>query len=476
MKPNYLYKIFAIGCLLVFAESAVSAQMPINAGRNASMSIYIHDLKGDSVLYEYDSERALIPASITKCVTTATALSLLGMDQRFTTDVYLTGKAGRNGVWNGNLVIRPHGDPTLESKRFTDYNGLCDSVAVHLRRLGITEITGHVAVADTVPAQGQAPEWLNEDTVHPYGAGWYNLNWRDNVFTVWPSSGRTEPFIPDLEIVNVRRRAAGMDRGAGSERLYVYGNSRTNKGRRIVTTMPAPRKAFVHELIGVLDSSGIRVNDRGTGYVDDLEDNTHKRTQVYTHYSVPLGDIMRDLMYRSDNMFAEGVLRALAPDASRGRAAEVEAEFWKERGLDMTGVHLYDGCGLARHNGFPSRFLGELLTQMARGPHAAEYVSLYPAAGVSGTVRSMLRGTPLEGRLLLKSGTMQGVRCYAGYALDDEGRPSHAIVVMANRFSCPSLTLRAGIEELLLDKLGKVAGEEPSDEDDRSDEDVTDGQ
>lgn len=476
MKFNSLHKIFAWGCFLACGVSAVTAQVPFNIGRNASVSIYIRDLKGDSVLYEYDSERALIPASVTKSVTTATALSLLGMDYRFATDVYLMGKPDRNGVWKGDLVIRPHGDPTLESKRFADFNGLCDSVALHLQRLGVREISGHVAVADTVEAQGQSPEWMNEDTVHPYGAGWYNLNWRDNVFTLWPASGRTEPFIPDLEIKNVRRRSPGIERGAGSERLYVYGNPRRNKGRRVVTTMPAPRKAFVHELIGVLDSAGIKVRNRGTGFVDDLDNADQKRTQVYTHYSAPLGDIMRDLMYRSDNMFAEGVLRSLVPDGSLNQAAEFESDFWKEQGVDMTGVKLVDGCGLSRINGFPARFLGDVLTQMARGPHAAEYVSLYPVAGVSGTVRSMMRDTPLEGRLVLKSGTMQGVRCYAGYALDDEGRPSHAIAVMANRFACSAATVRANIEKLLLYRLGKVAGEEPSDEDGESDEDITDGQ
>ena len=113
----------------------------------------------------------------------------------------LTGTRAGKGVWNGDLVIIPGGDPTLESDEPSGTKGLCGEIAQALKDLGVSKINGSIIVADTVPDQGQAPDWENEDTVYPYGAGWFNLNWNDNTFTIWPTSGRTKPHVPDLEIV-----------------------------------------------------------------------------------------------------------------------------------------------------------------------------------------------------------------------------------------------------------------------------------
>lgn len=94
--------------------------------------------------------------------------------------------------------------------------------------------------------------------------------------------------------------------------------------------------------------------------------------------------------------------------------------------------------------------MADLLETMATGPMSDTYVSLFPKAGVEGTVKKLLRETPLEGSLALKSGSMKGVQCFAGYKLDPDGTPTHAVVIMVNDFKCKRATVIKAISDFLL--------------------------
>jgi D-alanyl-D-alanine carboxypeptidase/D-alanyl-D-alanine-endopeptidase (penicillin-binding protein 4) len=158
-------------------------------------------------------------------------------------------------------------------------------------------------------------------------------------------------------------------------------------------------------------------------------------------------------MERSDNMFAEGVLRALAPRKSRSAAINAELTLWRNRGLETDYVTVKDGSGLARVNRVSPQFLGDVLAWMAKSKMSKDYVSLFPIAGKTGTVKSFLLNTRLSGKMVLKTGSMNGVQCYAGYKIDDLGRPTHVVVIMVNSFYGTRADLRTAITNLLLKKL-----------------------
>lgn len=458
MKLGHL---FATAFLLFSTISY--GKIDLGAGRQATIGAYVYDLHTGEVVVADDADVAMTPASVVKSFTTASALQTLGPEWRFETRAALTGKGDSHGVWSGDLVIIPSGDPTLESDEPSGTKGFCDEIAQALKTKGILKIDGNIIVVDTVPDQGQAPDWEVEDTAYPYGAGWFNLNWSDNTFTIWPATGRTKPFVPDLEIVRKTRRYRGIDRGVGSERLYVYSpRSKGGKGRRgkkaatrnwsVKTTMPFPYKVFVHALREQLKAVDIEVTGRKWPNSADIETlPTANMMPVVTHYSLPLADIMRDLMYRSDNTFAEGVLRAQAPGASRDSAISLEMKLWQANGLDVEGQLFKDGSGLSRMTGVTPRFIGNVLQFMAQSDYCDDYVGLFARAGENGTLKNFLKDTPLTGRLALKSGSMSAVRCYAGYALDEEAHPTHVVVLFVNRFSCSGTALRQSIENFMLE-------------------------
>ena len=63
-------------------------------------------------LFAEDPNDVLIPASNNKVFSSIWALSVLGPDYRFPTDLFVTGPI-ENGVLRGDVVIRGSGDPAF---------------------------------------------------------------------------------------------------------------------------------------------------------------------------------------------------------------------------------------------------------------------------------------------------------------------------------------------------------------------------
>lgn len=156
-------------------------------------------------------------------------------------------------------------------------------------------------------------------------------------------------------------------------------------------------------------------------------------------------------MVRSDNLFAEGILRAIAPGDTRKNAISREKELWSNRGIDSNMSQIFDGSGLARGNRLQPIFIADVLQWMAESPLQATYVSFFPKAGLDGTMRTFLDKSPLKGKIALKTGSMNAVQCYAGYKLGDDDTPTHIIVILVNGFFCKRGELKRSIENLLLE-------------------------
>ena len=86
-------------------------------------------------------------------------------------------------------------------------------------------------------------------------------------------------------------------------------------------------------------------------------------------------------------------------------------------------------------------------------PNFIQFSDMLPVAGQSGTMRGFLKGTPLEGRVRAKTGSLNGVQCYAGYVTDAVGVPTHVVVIMVNGFKISRAELKKRLQNLLIEKL-----------------------
>ncbi len=362
----------------------------------AQVGIVVRDLSTGRETVSVNPDAALTPASITKCVTAAAILASGMTDNRFETPAYISG-AIDGGVLDGSVVIAGKGDPTTALRSFPRGDGLADSIALALQRLGVERVTGSILPdCSYLPAQGPNERWEICDTEWSYGAGLYAVNYNGNT--------------------------RGTD-----------------------LALPDPPEAFAAEVENNLAERGITVE-----WGDEELPVPGSLTALASHRSADFEEILSRMMTRSDNLFAEAMLRALAPGSTLKASLAREKELLAELGLDTSRVGLYDGSGLSRNNRFSARFLSRLLAKMASRPDAARYAALFPLAGRDGTVKKLLRGTRLEGKLALKSGSMTGVLCYAGYKLDADNKPTHAIVIMVNSYFCPSAEVRKSIQNFLL--------------------------
>ena len=124
--------------------------------------------------------------------------------------------------------------------------------------------------------------------------------------------------------------------------------------------------------------------------------------------------------------------------------------FWQQKSLDFSGIFVEDGSGLSPRNALTSRFLTEVLEQIAQSPDWFDsFFSTLPVTGENGTLSYMLRNTPAQGRVFAKSGSMERVRAYAGY-LRTEKDQLLAFSILINNYTCTSDFMRKKIEELLL--------------------------
>lgn len=448
--------------LLLLSGVALAAQpFSFPGSEGATIGVYIENLSTGKVVTEYNKDKLFIPASITKCVTAAAALSKLKPDGAlFDTSVYSFGKVC-DGVLNGSLVVVGGGDPTLGSRHFPAQPSFVAGVVDAVKKAGIDSITGSVIMDGGVcNSIGESPYWLLEDVPWEYGAGLYGLNYKDNSFSLKVNSDADTPFSvvdnPYVEVFNNIKRtpkATGVVamRGVGSSELYL-GGSTSGASYSSRYSVPFPSEWLQADVIIALGDAGI-----GIGDTEELIDGSESICAEIYRYSSPSRDeIIRLLMYKSNNLFAEGILRALslpsyikpfgAYGVTREDAMIVEREYLNSLGLDVASVRINDGCGLAVNNRLSPRFMGALL----KAVKSDVYVSYFPKVGKEGTVKGLLAKSALAGKLALKSGSMTGVLCYAGYKLDAKGVPTHTVVIMVNGFTCKAAQVRAAIAKYLL--------------------------
>ena len=100
--------------------------------------------------------------------------------------------------------------------------------------------------------------------------------------------------------------------------------------------------------------------------------------------SPALPDIVKSLMFRSDNLFAEAVLKAIAMDAEKAvtdyNSIKILNKYWNEKGVDLSGLLMKDGCGLARNGCATPLLLCEILrdTYDDRDSLEVDFSELFP--------------------------------------------------------------------------------------------------
>ena len=471
-------KPFLIGILSLCAVQLTASDPAVGVFgdaryRHELVGICLREVTGKDKAVTMNADFPLVPASVVKLVTTATALELLGPDHCFETTVAYTGNL-KDGTLTGNLIIIGGGDPTLGSRHLGELkDAYLDKWVALVKQAGITSIEGSVVSdASLFDEEPLSPFWIWEDIGNYYAAGIYGLGVNDNSVTIHLKSGRagTQPVVtktePELPLLRFESHLVAADNDKDS--AYVYGLP-FQWERQLFGTMPANRADFTIRgdmpdpplytaelLTQSLLTAGISVKRNPTTTRLQPISPSIKRTVLGNTPSLPLSRIIRVIHEKSDNIYAENLLRHVAAFAgvkplSARDGLQVINDFWRKKGLDTNGLHMVDGSGLSPLNRVSPEFLTDVLTYMAtKSPYALVFEQSLPLAGKEGSVAGFLKDTPLTGSVRLKSGSNQTTTCYAGYY--QKNKAKWAVVMMVNHTNVSRNQVRTDLQDFLLSR------------------------
>jgi D-alanyl-D-alanine carboxypeptidase/D-alanyl-D-alanine-endopeptidase (penicillin-binding protein 4) len=431
----------------------------------AFWGIEVRGLTSGRLLYARNAEKSFRPASTLKLVTTAAALDLFGPDARLRTTVETTGRLDGRGRILGDVYLVGRGDPDL-SGRFASDNELAvfEELAEALRAAGVRRIEGRVVGHEgAFTGDRRGSDWGWEDLTWSYGAEVSALSFNDNTveLKLLPGERALDPALlemsPRSSYYSVASTAVTTSAGAkrdltlvrdpGSNRIRITGAlpiGETWEGR-VALEDPARYAATV--FAEVLEAKGIRV----TGPVATSSDSLPLESRVLAaHESPTFSEMLKVVNKESQNLHAEMLLRLLG-QRTRGEGSVAAGHEAVQAFLARLGVAadwgLEDGSGLSRSDLVSPRGLVALLAAMARHPEAAPFRESLAVMGVDGTLKSRLKGTPAEGRIQAKTGTLRLVNALAGYATRPAGEPL-VFSIVVNNHNLPGREAVAAIDEI----------------------------
>ncbi len=428
--------------------------------------------------FGYQEERAMVPASTMKVVTTATALAAAGEGHRFVTLLERAGEIGEDGALAGDVVVRGGGDPTLGASGIA---GTYAKWAEALAEAGVKKVGGSVVGdASVFGDEPVADTWAWNDFGNYFGSGASGLTFHRNQFycTFRPGGAvgaaaalvGTDPKLPGIEFVNEMRTGPA---GSG-DKGFIYGHplgktyflrGTVPLGEAAFTirgSLPEPALFCARGFTKHLSGAGIEVVGEPTtvrllGIAGKKVEG--ERVEIYRQESAPLGSLIASVNQKSLNLEAECLHRLigvkLGGEGTTLAASRAVGAYWEGRGVGLEGFVMADGCGLSRANLISARQLAEILHAAAGSEFGEVFLKSLPVAGRSGTLRGIGRGSAAEGRVAAKSGTIGGVKCYAGYLTARSGK-RYAFALMVNNYACSEGEVKAKIVRVWEKMVGSL--------------------
>ena len=421
--------------------SAGSAELPatFTAALNQAgipldhVAVVVQPLDAAEPVLSHNAAAALNPASVMKLVTSFVALNQLGPGYVWTTDIWADGKIA-DGVLDGDLVIKGHGDPTLTLERMW-------LLQRELRARGVRHIHGNLVLdlshfelpaVDPGAFDGE-PLALYNTTPGPLVA-----NFNATTLRLKPDEGQVL-IVPDIALPGVTLTSRlVLDDGAecngwkdaltpaipDSERLELVVSGRYPRGcgeQAWALNLFEPAATFDFIFRGLWAESG------GTLTGATLPGMAPGTEPLLKFASEPLTEALTRLNKYSNNLMSRNLFLTLGAErhgapATLEKAERAVRDALLQRGVPTHKLVLENGAGLSRIERISADALNQLLRAAYNSPLFAEFESALPIVAIDGTLKQRFNGSPLSGNAHLKTGTLRDVSALAGYVYTSAGQ------------------------------------------------------
>ncbi|GAA0480123.1 D-alanyl-D-alanine carboxypeptidase/D-alanyl-D-alanine-endopeptidase [Salinibacillus aidingensis] len=417
----------------------------------AIAGISIRNANTGELLYQHNGSKLLRPASNLKLLTAASALSILGPEYRFSTEVLTDGQV-KNGVLKGNLYIRGKGDPTLMEKDLANF-------AEQLKAKGIHKIKGKLVGDDTWyddKHYSQDLPWTDEDTY--YGAQVSALSISPDreydagtiIANITPANQvgkRTKVTLtPETNYVSINNQleTVSAKEGKDIEVNRKHGTNHITISGQIPLDSAAekewiavwdPAKYVLHLFEKNLKAQGITVSKSSLGKASSSAQT------LLTKDSIPLSELFIPFMKLSNNGHAEILVKELGR-IKKGKGSwkhglSILKKDLRKYNLDTESMVLRDGSGLSHINLVTPNQISKLLFRIQEESWFSIYKNSLPIAGSDdrmegGTLRYRMKTPPLLGQVQAKTGTISTVSSLSGYAETINGNTVTFSIILNN--------------------------------------------
>lgn len=444
---------------------------------NATVGVLVEDAKTGKILYQYNANKTLSPASGLKVFTSAAALQTLGPEYQFYTRVQTEPNSlqaseqgqDRGNVLTKNLYIQFSGDPSLTS------SDLKDLVKTALQTHQIKKILGKV-ILDTT--HYQAPNY-------PFGWGGDDL--------AWYFAAPVTSVILDENVAKLKINANKMLGGKADINVWELQNNISVESTVISVTEEAAatecsiQVAMDQKNHAVLngcwpqhsepDTIKLAVqnpallaqtiiqetlNELKVEWANEIElGKMPKGVEVLQqHASEPLKRLLKPILEESNNLYAESLFKEIGLQ-KKGQGtflAGVQAMkeiLTEDFGLKAGEFRIEDGSGASRYDLITPTQMAQVLQKIYQSkllfPIFWEFL---PQWGETGTLKSRSTDSSLTGKFRAKTGYMTGVTTLSGYLTPCVDQTLIVVIMMNNTLE-KTEKLREFQEALLLQFIHK---------------------
>ncbi len=410
--------------------------------KHAIMGLHVVNSKTGRLVYDLNGQVGLAPASTQKIFTAIAALDTLGSHYRYKTPIGFSGQI-QGDTLNGNLVVVGYGDPTLGSWRYpnTKMQQVLQSIISAVAAAGIHTINGDIVLDDSKFSYQPVPGgWPWADVGNYYGSGTWALNWNENQYDVILNPGETEGDLVSIAstkpslLPTLSNLVTTGPRGSGDNtNIYMapYATSGLVEGAApageknfvVSGSIPYPADVLGKAVFDNLVAAGIKVKGHVvTGY--QLFVNRRPMpsfsSSLLSIRSPSLDSLVYWFLQKSINFYGETFARTIAFEnigiGSTQEGVDIIRNYWQAKGIEKSSLKMVDGSGLSPQN---------------RVTAAAEVAALQYAK-TAGWYSNFYTALPTYNGTKMKSGTIGGVKAYAGYQNAADGNQYTFSIIINN--------------------------------------------
>ncbi len=397
----------------------------------AHTGVSVFDPLSSKFIFDYQGDKFFVPASNTKIITCYAAMKYLGH--------LLTGIKYYED--DTAVYLIPTGDPTLLHRDFPS-QPVIEFLKQQKKKLYITDLN----FKDTALGRGWSWDDYNEDFMVERNA--------------LPVYGNTIRFIQEKLLTtenDLRNPVSVFTEPEINWKLKFEADSTSNEFH--------VQRDRTENIFYITQGSENHAEEEVPFAVKGIQsaltllaDTTGKNILLSDHFktgdrfikqigSQPLDSVLRPMMHRSDNFFAEQLLEMVSAERYgimnderiTGEIIKTDLSALKDKPVWV------DGSGMSRYNLFSPHIFISVLDKMKKEFGMERIKSIFPS-GDSGTLRGYYRG---EGNYIYaKTGGMSGVTALSGFFYTKSGRLLE-FSVLVNNFKGSAAPIKRRIEKFI---------------------------